>query len=62
MSLRGEVANILDCDIGVSEFELESRNYVHFWTNTLGKGMNSIYCSSYGLNSTTTVFLQDESP
>ncbi len=24
-----------------SEFELQSRYYVHFWTNTLGKGMNA---------------------
>ena len=33
-------ANVLDCDIGVSEFELQSHYYVHFRTNTLGKGMN----------------------
>ena len=34
------MANILDSDIFISEFELESRNYVHFRTNALGKGMN----------------------
>ena len=62
MSLRGVVANVLDCDIVKSEFELQSRYYVHFLTNTLGKGMNPTYCSCYGLNSTITVFLQDESP
>ena len=57
MSLRGVVANVLDCDIVVSEFELQV-----FRFNTLGKGMNPTYCSSYGLNSTITIFLLDESP
>ena len=36
------VVNILNCDIVVSEFELHSRYYVHFRTNTLGKGMNPL--------------------
>ena len=62
MSLRGVVANILDCDIVVSEFELKSRYYVHFRFDTFRKGMNPIYCFSYGLNSTITVFLDDEPP
>ena len=30
------------CGIVVSEFELQSRDYVPFRTNTLGKGMNSL--------------------
>ena len=30
----------MDCEIVVSEFEIQSRYYVHFRTNTLGKGMN----------------------
>ena len=34
-SPRSVVANVLDCDIVVSEFEHQSRYYVHFWTNTL---------------------------
>ena len=29
-----------DYGIGVSEFELQSRYYVNFQTNNLGKGMN----------------------
>ena len=29
------VANVLDCDIVVSGFKLQSCYYVHFWTNTL---------------------------
>ena len=45
-SLRGTVANVLD--IMVSEFELQSRHYIHFRRNTLREGMN------YGLNSTIT--------
>ena len=31
------VANVQDCDVELSEFELQSRKYVHFPTNTLGK-------------------------
>ena len=30
----------LDCGIVVREFELQLRYYIHFRTNTLGKGMN----------------------
>ena len=33
-SLRGAVANVLDNDIVVSEFELQSRYHVHFQSNT----------------------------
>ena len=40
--LRGIVGNILDSDIVVSEFELLSLYYVHFWTNTFRKGMNPL--------------------
>ena len=39
-SYHGVVANIFDCDIGVSEFKPHSHYYIHFWTNTLGKAMN----------------------
>ena len=41
-SRRDVVANLQDCDIVVNEFELQSRYYVHFRTNTLGKGMNPL--------------------
>ena len=30
----------MDCGIVVSEFIFQSCYYVHFWANTLGKGMN----------------------
>ena len=42
-SPSGVVANVLECDIVVSEFELRSRYYVHFRTFTLGKGINPLY-------------------
>ena len=47
----------MDIGIVVSEFVLQSRYYVHFRTNTLGKGMDPLYPPSFGLNSTTTVLL-----
>ena len=34
---RGVVANVVVYDILVTEFELQSRYYAHFWTNALGK-------------------------
>ena len=52
------MANVLDCDIVVSEFELQSRYNIHFHTNTFWKGMTPSYSPRYGLNSTTTVLLQ----
>ena len=39
-SPNGVVVYVLNCDIIVSEFELQSRYYVYFRTNSLGKGMN----------------------
>ena len=37
---RGVMVKAMDCGIVVSEFELQSRYYVHFRANTLGKCMN----------------------
>ena len=37
---RGVMVKAKDCGIVVSEFVLQSRYYVHFRANTLGKGMN----------------------
>ena len=46
ISLVGSVcnvmANVLDCDNIVSEFELQSCYYVHFRTNALGKNINPL--------------------
>ena len=39
---RGEGANVLDCEIVVSEFKLQSQYYFQLWTNTLGNGVNSL--------------------
>ena len=41
-SLRDVVANVLDCDIVVSKFELWSFSSVHLGVDTLGKDMNSL--------------------
>ena len=43
------------CHIIVSEFEPQSRYYVHFHTNTIGKGKNALISSGYGLNNISTV-------
>ena len=45
----GVVANELDCDIVVNEFELQSLYYVHFRTNTLRKGMNLFVLTSFSI-------------
>ena len=39
---RGVMVKAMDCGIIVCEFVLQSRYYVHFWANTLGKGMNPL--------------------
>ena len=35
----GVMVKVMDCGIVVSEFVLQSRYYIHFWANTVGKGM-----------------------
>ena len=37
-----------DCEIVVREFVLQSRYYVHFRANTLGKGMNPLILPAMG--------------
>ena len=39
---RGVMVKAMDCGIVVREFVLQSRYYVHFRENTLGKGMNPL--------------------
>ena len=39
---RGVVVKTMNCGIVVREFVLQSRYYVHFRANTLGKGMNPL--------------------
>ena len=38
----------MDCGIVVSEFVLQSRYYVHFRANTLGKGMKPLILPAMG--------------
>ena len=38
----------MDCKIVVSEFVFQSRYYVHFRINTLGKGMNPLILPAMG--------------
>ena len=54
---RGEVANVLDCDIGVSEFELQSRFYFHFHVEHLRKVWISWFPKLW-VNSTNTILQQ----
>ena len=47
----GIMANVLDKNITVNEFELQSHNYIHF-----RKGMDLSSIIRYGLNSATTFY------
>ena len=40
--IRGVMVKAIDCGIVVREFVLQSRYYVHFLANTLGKSMNPL--------------------
>ena len=44
----GVMVKAMDCEIVVSEFELQLHYYIHFWTNTLGKGMNLLILPAMG--------------
>ena len=45
---RGVMVKAMDSGIVESEFVLESRYYVHFRANTLGKGMNPLILPAMG--------------
>ena len=45
---RGVMVKMMDCEIVVSELELQLHYYVHFQTNTLGKGMNPLILPAMG--------------
>ena len=47
-SPHGVMIKGLDHGIPVSEFELQSLYYVHFQTNTRGKGMNPLILLAMG--------------
>ena len=39
---RGVMVKAMDCSLEVSEFELQSRYYIHFRINTLRKGLTPL--------------------
>ena len=39
-SLCGVMAKMLNCSLKISEFKLQCHYCVHFWANTLGKGVS----------------------
>ena len=45
---RGVMVKAMVCRIVVREFVLQSRYYVHFRANTLGKGMNPLILPPMG--------------
>ena len=45
---RCVMVKAMDCGIVVREFELQSRYYVNFRANTLGKGMNPLILPAMG--------------
>ena len=45
---RGVMVKAIDCGIVVREFVLQSRYYVHYRANTLGKGMNPFILPAMG--------------
>ena len=42
------MVKVIDCRIVASEFVLQSRYYVHFRVNTLGKGMDPLTLQDMG--------------
>ena len=45
---RGVMVKAMDCGIVVREFVLQSRYYVHFRANTIGKGKNPLILPAMG--------------
>ena len=45
---RGVMVKAMDCGIVVRKFVLQSRYYIHFRANTLGKGMNPLILPAMG--------------
>ena len=45
---RGVMIKVMHYEIVVNEFELQSRYYVHFQANTLGKSTNPVILPAMG--------------
>ena len=56
MNPNGVICIVLDSNLEVNEFELQSHYYVHFQTNTFAKGINPLYPLCCWLISSTTFF------
>ena len=41
-SLYDAVSNVIECEILVNKFEIQSRYYVHFWTKPIVKDMKPL--------------------
>ena len=54
---RGVVPDVLDFDIVVNKFDLQSRSYVHFQNITLGQVLTSL-SPCFEVKSATTYLLQ----
>ena len=57
-SRRGVEGKVLDCDIDLWEFGLQSRYCIPMQTNALEKSLDFFMTTSNRLNSTTSVLLQ----
>ena len=45
---RGVMVKVMNCAIIVRKFVFQSRYYIHFQANTLGKGMNPLILPAMG--------------
>ena len=59
-TLHDVTAKILDCSLEVNELGLQSRYYIHFWTNVLGKGMNLLFSPAMGQIVSQLFFYKDD--
>ena len=48
-SPRSVVANVLDCNIKISNFKLWVSYNIHFWINIFQKGMNPVKEDGFGI-------------
>ena len=53
------MAKALDCSPDVNEFKLQSHDYIHFQTNTPGKGMNLLISPAMGWKIPLLLFYKD---
>ena len=56
---RGVMVKAMDYGIVVSNFVFQSHCHVHFWANTLGKGMNSLILPAMDLIVPLLFFLEN---